>query len=71
MRLNVVQPSIQLRASAVNWSVGFVCLRMGGIPHGLGCSAYLSVWQEVGALCVEHLAVFVPSFPHPLLSTVY
>ena len=26
---------------------------------------------EVGALCVERLAVFVPSLPHPLLSTVY
>ena len=36
---------------------------MRGIPHALGCSAYLSVWQEV--------AVFVPSLPHPLLSTVY
>ena len=31
----------------------------------------LSVWREVGALCVDRLAVFVPSLPHPLLSTVY
>ena len=44
---------------------------MRGIPHALGCSAYLSVWQEVGQLCVERLVVFVPSLPHPLLSTVY
>ena len=29
----------------------------------MGCSAYLSVWREVGALCVERLAVFVPSLP--------
>ena len=58
-------------ACAVNWSVGLVCLCMRGIPHVLGCCAYLSVWQEVGALCVERLAVFVPSLPPPLLSTVY
>ena len=45
---------------------------MRGIPRALGCSAYLSVWREVGALCVERLAVFVPSLPpHPLLATVY
>ena len=25
-----------------------VCLHMCGIPRALGCSAYLSVWQEVG-----------------------
>ena len=36
---------------------------MRGIPRALGCSAYLSVWREVRALCVEHLAVFVPSLP--------
>ena len=36
---------------------------MRGIPHALGCSAYLSVWREVGALCVERLAVTVPSLP--------
>ena len=36
---------------------------MRGIPRALGCSAYLSVLQEVGALCVERLAVFVPSLP--------
>ena len=51
--------------------MGLVCLRMSGIPHALGCSAYLPVWQEVGALCAECLAVFVSSLPHPLLSTVY
>ena len=55
--------------SAVNWSVGLVCLRMHGIPRALGC--YLPLWQEVGVLCVERLAVFVPSLLHPLLSTVY
>jgi len=44
---------------------------MRGILLALGSSAYLSVWQEKGALCVECLAVFVPSHPHPLLSTVY
>ena len=44
---------------------------MHGIPRALGCRAYLLVGREVGALCVEHLAVFVPSLPHPLLSTVY
>ena len=49
-------------------------MRMHGISHALGCRAYLSVGREVGALCVEcveRLAVFVPSLPHPLLSTVY
>ena len=44
---------------------------MHGIPHALGHRAYLSVGREVGALCVERLAVFVPSLSHPLLSTVY
>ena len=44
---------------------------MHGIPRALGCRAYLSVGREVGALRVERLAVFVPSLPHPLLSTVY
>ena len=71
MRLNKVEQSKQLGASAVDWSVGLVCLRMRGIPHALGCSAYLSVGWEVGALCVERLAVFVSFLPHPLLSTVY
>ena len=50
MRLNEGK---QLGASAVNWSVGLVCLRMHGIPRGLSCRAYLSVGWEVGALCVE------------------
>ena len=63
MRLIDVKPSKQLGATAVNWSVGLVCLRMRGIPRALGCSAYLSVWPEVGA-CVERFAVFVPSLPH-------
>ena len=40
-----------------------VYLRMRGIPGALGCSAYLSVWREVGALCGERLAVLVPSLP--------
>ena len=44
---------------------------MHGIACALGCRAYLSVGREVGALWVERLAVFVPSLPHPLLSTVY
>ena len=45
---------------------------MRGIPHALGCRTYLSVGREVGALCVERLAVLiVPFLPHPLLSTVY
>ena len=42
---------------------------MGGILRALGCSAYLSLWWEVGALWVERLAVLFP--PFPLLSTVY
>ena len=36
----------------------------------LGWSAYLSVWWEVGALCSERLAVFVPSLP-PLCFPLY
>ena len=44
---------------------------MHGIPHAPGCRAYSSVGREVGAVCVERLAVFVPSLPHTLLSTVY
>ena len=44
---------------------------MHGIPRALGGKDYLSVGWEVGALLVEHLAVFVPSRSHPLLSTVY
>ena len=46
------------------------CLRTHGIPRALGRRADLLVGREVGALCVERLAVFVPSLPHPLLSTV-
>ena len=44
---------------------------MHGIPRAQGCRAYSSVRRDVGAVCVERLAVFVPSLPHPLLSTVY
>ena len=33
--------------------------------------AHSSAGREVGAVGVERLAVFVPSLPHPLLSTVY
>ena len=57
--------------SAVNWSLGLVCLRMRGIPRALGCSAYLPVGRDAGALCVKRLALFVSCFPHPLLSIVY
>ena len=71
MRLNKVKPGKQLGASAVSWTVGLVCLRMHGIPRAPGRCAYLSVGRVVGALCVEHLAVFITSLPHPLLSTVY
>ena len=42
-----------------NWSVVLVYLDICGIPRALGCSTYLSVWQEVAALFVEHLVVFV------------
>ena len=31
---------------------------MCGVPRALGCIACLSVWREVGALCVERLVVF-------------
>ena len=41
--------------------MGLVCLRILGIPHALGWRAYLSLGCEVGALYVEHLAVFVGS----------
>ena len=44
---------------------------MHGIPRAPGRRAYSSVGREVGAVCVERLAVFVPFLPHPLLSTVY
>ena len=44
---------------------------MHGIPRAPGRRAYSSVGWEAGAVCVERLAVFVPSLPHPLLSTVY
>ena len=45
---------------------------MLGISRAQGCRAYSPVGREVGALCVERVAFFfVPSLPHPLLSTVY
>lgn len=45
----------QLAVTVAIWSVALIYLRMGEIPHALGCSAYLvSVWQEEGALSVEH-----------------
>ena len=56
--------------TAANLSVVLVYLHIHGIPHALGCRAYLLVWWKVGALCVEHSAVFVPCLPHPLLSTM-
>ena len=43
---------------------------MRGIPCALGWSAYISVWREVGVLCFERLAVFVPSLP-PLCFPLY
>ena len=60
----------QLGASAVYWSMGLVCLHMSGIPRALGCSTYLSVWREVGALCAERLGVFVPTLCFPLCISV-
>ena len=47
--------------------MGLVCLCMHEIP----LRAYSSVGREAGAVCVKRLAVFVPSLPHPLLSTVH
>ena len=47
-------------------SVVLLYLRMCQIPCALDCRACLSVWQEEGALHVEHLAV-----PPTLFSTVY
>ena len=60
MRLNFneVSPSKQRGVPLANWSVVLVYSRMCGIPRALGCSTYLSVWREVGALCVERLVVF-------------
>ena len=55
---------------AANWSVVLVYLCMRGIPCAVGWSAYLSVWQEVGALCFERLVVFVASLP-PLCFPLY
>ena len=65
MRLNF--PGKQLGASTVYWSVGLVCLCMLGIPRARGFRAYSPVGREVGALCVERLAVFC-SLPSPPLA---
>ena len=42
-----------------------IYLHMQGIPCALGRNTYLSVWQEVGSLCVEHFSpfCFLPSPP--------
>ena len=71
----------EVKQSLVNWTTGsdraqslsvvLVYLCMRGIPLALRDRVYLSVWREEGALGVESLAVFVPSCPHPLVSTVY
>ena len=65
MRLNKVLTSKTSRHNCGQLlSVVLVYLRMHGISHVLGCSTYLSVWWEEGALCVEHLVVFLfPPFP--------
>ena len=64
MRLNFVyKPSKQQGAPQAYWSVVLVYSRMRRIARALAYSAYLLVWREVGALCVECLAVFVPSLP--------
>ena len=47
-------------------SVVLLQLRMQHIPCAFGYRAYLSVWLEVGAFCMEHLAGFFPS-----LSTLF
>ena len=39
-------------------SVVLLYLRMQWTPCALGFRAYLSVWQEEGAFCVEPLGVF-------------
>ena len=55
MRLKEVKLNKQLAVTVAIWSVALIYLRMGGIPHALGCSTYLvSVWQEEGVLSVEH-----------------
>ena len=43
---------------------------MHGIPRAPGCRAYLSVGREVGALCVERLAVFISNIPSSFRSFV-
>ena len=45
-------------------SVVLLYLFVHQIPHDLGCRAYLSVWQEEGAFCMEHLAI--PADPSTL-----
>ena len=42
---------------------GFSILAHAWNTSCFGLYRYLSVWREVGALCVERLAIFVPSLP--------
>ena len=47
-----------------DWLVALMFFSVHGIPHALGCNAYLSVWREVGALFVERFMFFLfPQFP--------
>ena len=41
-----------------DWLVALMFFSVHGIPHALGCNAYLSVWREVGALFVERFMFF-------------
>ena len=41
---------------------------MHWIPHACGYIAYVLVWQEEGALCVEHLVLF---HNYPLFSEAW
>ena len=41
MRLKEVKLNKQLAVTVAIWSVALIYLHMGGIPHALGCSAYL------------------------------
>ena len=66
MRLNKVltRKTTRRNCGQLLLSVVLVYLRMHGISYVLGCSPYLSVWWEEGALFVEHLVVFC-SLPFP------
>ena len=65
MRLSELLPGKQLGVTTASWSVILIYLPMLRIPRALGCNTYSSLWFSF-MLCVS--AVFVPSFPHPLLS---